>query len=74
MSGALIELKDGRVVTAEEHVRILCEKHGLSGTKHIRRDPNDRERWIEYDADYEFTPVAEVSEEDRGWLNQLLSL
>ena len=49
---AQIKLKDGRVVTPGEHYHILCEQYGLSGTKHIKRDPANPNRWIEYDAKY----------------------
>jgi len=47
-----IKLKDGYLVSPDEHYRMLCEKHGLSGTKHIKRDPANPNRWIEYDAKY----------------------
>ena len=47
MSNVLIELSDGRVVTPAEHYLMLCKKFELRIGAQIKRDPNNRERWIE---------------------------
>jgi len=59
---AQIKLKDGRIVSAGEHYHMLCEQYGLSGTKHIRRDPANPNRWIEYDAKYTVLEPTDASE------------
>ena len=58
----LVELPDGRVVTAQQHYLMLCEQFGLTVGKGIERDPKDPERWIESGSDRGETHVEELTD------------
>lgn len=65
-----IKLKDGRIVSPAEHYAMLCEEHGLTPGSNIKRDPNNRERWIENDTEYTvLSPeTAKWAQEECPWL------